>query len=167
MAEVIITIDEENEKESLTPEIEELINSFNEKYKEINNLFNGSMVVCEDGEFSIFPELIGRNLSFSTRDTKESEGISKGVFKFFSSDIGGDCQFGFGEDPFDEEFYNDFFNLNIKCFDYEIDTEMIDFPELNIVVVGSPGYYTGFINLTKKGLKWEVNLYEEEEDSDW
>ena len=164
MAEVTIEIDEDYESEILTEEQKNAIKHFIEKHKEINKLFNDRMVVVENGLCSFFPDFWGE--TFSTRDINENESIARGVFKYYSSDIGSDTQFSFGQEPFDEEFYEDLFNL--QCSVCEIDSNLnqdIDSPEITgVIVVGYPGYYTSMIKLTPKGLKWDVTYYEEE---DW
>ena len=118
----------------------------------------------------------GEVAEISTRDTYSAPDDKpyrdKAILRFFSNiknetieNYGGDApssSFGFGENGFPDEFYQDLFKLTSKVFD---DGELI-WSIHSAVVVGYEGYYTAKLTLTENGIIQSTVYYEEEADGD-
>lgn len=163
MAEVTIKIDDHHGEVESNSEKIALMESFKKKYQDIDKMFNNRMVLSENNQITFFPDL--GHETFSTRDRKE-DNLTKGVFKLYSSDVTNQCDFSFGEEPFEEEFYKDLLNLYLKCFDYKEGVNETEEPTVYVEVIGYPGSYEcNNLLLTEKGLKWtDILFYEEEDD---
>ncbi|MBC8397641.1 MAG: hypothetical protein H8E16_11165 [Flavobacteriales bacterium] len=123
--------------------------SFEKKYKDIVDLFEGELFVKnEDGKTYLISD---RNFEFSTRDfSTKDDGLpnkSRAIARFFGevTEYEGDTDFEFGQSGFSTEFYSDLFNLLEDC-------DWGDFSFCaSINCNGESGYYSGQYELLEKG----------------
>jgi hypothetical protein len=148
---------------------EEMI-AFNKKWAHIVELFKGELFI-EDGEGYLWlltsPD---EELFISTSDYgrgEEGPNKSRAVFKLLSriTNAVGDSHFGFGEAPFEEEFYKDLFRLS------QIDNGPGGYSFCATVTInGYSGYYSGSYEfLPDGGIEKCFTFYnedQEEEDED-
>jgi hypothetical protein len=145
---------------------EEMI-AFNKKWAKIVELFKGELFV-EDGEGYLWllasPD---EELFISTSDYgrgEEGPNKSRAVFKLLSriTNAVGDCDFGFGESPFEEEFYTDLFKLS------QIDNGPGGYSFCATVTInGYAGYYSGAYEfLPEGGIEATFTFYNEDEEEE-
>ena len=101
------------------------------------------------GEFGWSEELVSLDL-----DDYEYDNF---LLSFMGSDVKDALPFSFGEGEYEDEFYSDLFNLVGDKLSLGMRIE-----ESN-----TRGYWSGGFFLTKDGLEWELDFYEDNEDEDW
>lgn len=130
---------------------------FEEKYKEIINIFKGNLfTVNEDGTYDLLKE----NMEISSRDiSDDSDGPNwdKALAMFFGNDSEADgVNFSLGISGFNDEFYADLMMLS----------EDMQYVEWFITVTGGfEGCYEGSLSLSSKGLVGSFHF--ESETDDW
>jgi hypothetical protein len=191
MAEVVVTLRNQEDLENLNSgnlnpnELQIEIDKFSTKHKDIVDLFEGNFFVKDekwgdekDGfDNSMFILFSGNeDVEISTRDTYRASNDKpfrdKAILRFFSNIKnetikkagGGDISssFGFGENGFPDEFYQDLFKLTSKVFHHDGTLTW----SISTTVVGYEGYYLSYITLTGEGLIQKTVYYEGEEDGD-
>lgn len=137
--------------------------SFEKKYKDIVDLFEGELFVKNEEEKTYL--ISDRDFEFSTRDFSTlDDGLpnkSRAIARFFGevTEHEGDTDFGFGQSGFPTEFYTDLFNLLEDC-------NWGDFCFCaSINCDGASGYYSGRYELLEKGFHASFVYYENEDDS--
>jgi hypothetical protein len=145
---------------------EEMI-EFNKKWSKIVELFKGELFV-EDGDCDLWlltsPD---EELFISTSDYgrgEEGPNKSRAIFKLLSriTNSEGDCDFGFGESPFEEEFYEDLIKLS------KIDNGPGGYSFCATVTInGYSGYYSGnYEFLPEGGIEQVFTFYNEDEEEE-
>ena len=129
---------------------------FEEKYKEIINIFKGKLFTLnDDGTYDLLKE----NMEISSRDIRDdSDGPNwdKALAMFFGNDSEVDeVGFSLGVSGFNDEFYADLMMLS----------EDMQFVEWFITVNGGfEGYYEGSVSLSPKGLVGSFDFESETDD---
>ena len=132
------------------------IDVFKEKWENIINLFEGIFFTEKNGKLYLFTgqDILINSRNFSTRDDGKVN-KDRAFARFFSQIIKseGDCDFGFGQEGFEGDFYTDLLNL---CGPIEwcvLSVECGDFC-----------YYDGSFELTDGGLNESFTYNEDEDD---
>jgi hypothetical protein len=140
---------------------------FNKKWSKIVELFKGELFI-EDGDGDLWlltsPD---EELAISTSDYgkgEEGPNKSRAIFKLLSriTNSVGDCDFGFGESPFEEEFYEDLIKLS------KIDNGPGGYSFCATVTInGYSGYYSGnYEFLPEGGIEQVFTFYNEDEEEE-
>ena len=163
MATVNLNLSFDSNQINISTLSEELI-EFNNKWDKIVALFEGQLFI-EDGNCDLWlltsPD---EEVFISTSDYGRLEELpnrSKAIFKLLShiTASGGDCDFGFGETPFEKEFYTDLFKLS------QIDNGSGGYSFCATVTInGYPGYYSGnYEFLPDGGIEENFTFYQDED----
>jgi hypothetical protein len=162
MATVNLSLSFDSNQVNISLLSEEMI-EFNKKWSKIVELFKGELFI-EDGDGYLWlltsPD---EGLTISTSDYgkgEEGPNKSRAIFKLLSriTSTVGDCNFGFGESPFEEEFYTDLFKLS--QFD-DGPGEFILYA--TVTINGYPGYYSGAYEfLEEGGIEKRFTFYNED-----
>jgi len=164
MATVNLNLSFDSNQINISPLSEEMI-AFNKKWSKIVELFKGELFV-EDGSYDLWlltsPD---EELFISTSDYgrgEEGPNKSRAIFKLLSriTNSVGDCDFGFGESPFEEEFYTDLIKLS------KIDNGPGGYSFCATVTInGYSGYYSGSYEfLPEGGIDKCFTFYNEDAD---
>jgi hypothetical protein len=164
MATVNLNLSFDSNQINISPLSEEMI-EFNKKWSKIVELFKGELFV-EDGSNDLWlltsPD---EELFISTSDYgrgEEGPNKSRAIFKLLSriTNSVGDCDFGFGESPFEEEFYTDLIKLS------KIDNGPGGYSFCATVTInGYSGYYSGSYEfLPEGGIDKCFTFYNEDAD---
>ena len=140
---------------------------FNKKWSKIVELFKCELFI-EDGDGDLWlltsPD---EELAISTSDYgkgEEGPNKSRAIFKLLSriTNSVGDCDFGFGESPFEEEFYTDLFKVS------QIDNGPGGYSFCATVTInGYSGYYSGSYEfLPEGGIEKCFTFYNEDVEED-
>ena len=140
---------------------------FNKKWSKIVELFKGELFI-EDGDGDLWlltsPD---EELAISTSDYgkgEEGPNKSRAIFKLLSriTNSVGVCDFGFGESPFEEEFYTDLFKVS------QIDNGPGGYSFCATVTInGYSGYYSGSYEfLPEGGIEKCFTFYNEDVEED-
>jgi len=145
---------------------EEMI-AFNNKWAKIVELFKGELFVEDDNCDLWLLASPDEELFISTSDYgrgEEGPNKSRAIFRLLSriTISEGDTAFGYGESPFEDEFYEDLFKIS------QIDNGPGGYSFCATVTInGYSGYYSGSYEfLPEGGIKKVFTFYQEEEEED-
>jgi len=170
MASVELTISHDDnfigKKSKVLAEIEK----FKSKWSKEVSLFEDSLFLEDDEEGIWLLTTPGNEIEVSTSDygrLEEGPNISKAIFKLFSftTKSVGDCDFEFGETPFEIDFYLDLLKLTL----FEQDTAGFRLGA-NVIVSTESGYYSGnyeFYGDESVSAVATFTYYDEDEDDEW
>ena len=144
------------------------IEAFSQKWANEIAEFENALFVEDENEDIWLLVKPRQELNISTSDCSfldDKPNKSRAIFKLFSNvvETDGDCDFGFGELGFTDEFYQDLITL------YKLENEFSDGYSFyaTVTVMYGTGYYDGFYEfLTSGGIKATFVYKEDEEDEE-
>ncbi len=146
------------------------IEAFSQKWKKEIAEFENDLFVEDENEniwllVKPWQELHISTSDYSVLDDKPNK--SRAIFKLFSNvvETDGDCDFGFGEFGFPEEFYQDLVAL------YKLDKEN-EFSDgysfyATVKVMWGTGFYDGFYEFLSSGGIKATFIYEDDEEEEY
>ena len=145
---------------------EEMI-EFNKKWSKIVELFKGDLFVEDDNCDLWLLASPDEELFISTSDYgrgEEGPNKSRAIFRLLSriTISEGDTAFGYGEDPFEDEFYEDLFKIS------QIDNGPGGYSFCaKVTINGNSGYYSGAYEfLPEGGIEETFTFYNEDEEEE-
>jgi len=138
------------------------IEQFENKWKQIIELFEGEFFVKKDEQSFCLFSLPGNDFTINTRNFPRLDNgkpnKQRAMSKFFSNvkHSQGDCDFGFGTKGFNDNFYSDLYSLCGGEYEWSVSS----------VNCGDEGYYIGSFKLLSNGIAESFDFIENEE-GDW
>ena len=164
MASVNLKLSYYSNEINLSPTSKEII-EFNNKWLKIVEQFEGSLFVEGGDDYMWLLTSPDEEIDISTSDyagLEDGPNKSRAIFKLLSyvTSTLGDCDFGYGETPFDKEFYADLLKLS------KIDNRAGGYYFCaNVTVNGYSGYYSGSYEfLPEGGIEKSFTFYNDDVD---
>jgi len=164
MAEVQLTISQNDNRIGKKDNVNKEIEKFTSKWSKEVSLFEGSLFREHNQNIWLLTKP-GEELEISTRDygrSEENPNKSRAIFKLLSYTTEKEGDFDFGENAFEIDFYKDLLKL------FEIENEVPGFTLDVAVTVVSYAYYTGVFEFySVDGYKSVIGTAKFDDESDY